>query len=69
MTYLLTVKPIFHCDAEYLASGVGLGQCPQRQNFALEIPTCWYLGAYANPGVGSNLRYSRRTPLTPVSGI
>ena len=43
-----TVKPIFHCDAKYLASGVGVGQCPRRQNFALGIPICWYLGANAN---------------------
>ena len=43
-----TLKPIFHCDAKYLASGFGVGQCPQRQNFALGIPTCWYLGANAN---------------------
>ena len=28
-------KPIFHCDAKYLASGVGVGQCTRRQNFAL----------------------------------
>ena len=38
-----TLKPIFHCNANYLASGVGVGQCPRRQNFALEIPTCWYI--------------------------
>ena len=38
-----TLKPIFHCNANYLASGVGVGQCPLRQNFALEIPTCWYI--------------------------
>ena len=37
------VKPIFHCDAKYLALGVGVGQCPRRQNFVLEIPTCWYI--------------------------
>ena len=43
-----TVKPIFHCDAKYLASGVGVGQCPRRQNFALEIPTCWYILALPN---------------------
>ena len=43
-----SVKPIFHCNAKYLASGVGIGQCPQRQNFGLEIPTCWYPGANAN---------------------
>ena len=44
----LSVKPIFHCDAKYLASGVGVGQCPRRQNFALEIPTCWYILALPN---------------------
>ena len=31
----LRLKPIFHCDAKYLASGVGVGQCTRRQNFAL----------------------------------
>ena len=31
----ITLKPIFHCDAKYLASGVGVGQCPRRQIFAL----------------------------------
>ena len=30
-----TLKPIFHCDTKYLASGVGVGQCTRRQNFAL----------------------------------
>ena len=42
------LKPIFHCDAKYLASGVGVWQCPRRQNFALEIPTCWYILALPN---------------------
>ena len=41
------LKPIFHYDAKYLASGVGVGQCPRRQNVVFEIPTCWYLGANA----------------------
>ena len=36
-----TLKLIFHCDAKYLASGVGVGQCPRSQNYALE--TCWYI--------------------------
>ena len=44
---LSILKPILLWDAKYLASGVGVGQCPRRQNFALEIPTCWYLGANA----------------------
>ena len=28
-------KPIFHQNAKYLASGVGVGQCTRRQNCAL----------------------------------
>ena len=31
-----------------MASWVGVGQCPRRQNFALEIPTCWYILALPN---------------------
>ena len=41
-------KPIFHCNTKYLASGVGVGQCPRCQNYALEIPTCWYILALPN---------------------
>ena len=44
----LGVKPIFHCDAKYLVLGVGVGQCPQSENFALAIPTCWYILALPN---------------------
>ena len=33
--FFLPLKPIFHCDAKYLASRVGFGQCTRRQNFAL----------------------------------
>ena len=53
-----THKPIFHQNAKYLASGAGVGQCPRRQNFALEIPTCWYLKC-------ENLGYPTPTPPTP----
>ena len=35
MQFSYTLKPIFHQNAKYLASGVGVGQCTQRQNFAL----------------------------------
>ena len=42
-------KTIFHCNAKYLALRVNVGHCPRRQNFAFGIPTCWYLGANANP--------------------
>ena len=45
----MRLKPIFYCDAKYLALGFGVGQCPQRQNLALGTPTCWYLGANGNP--------------------
>ena len=37
------LKPIFHCDAKPFALDPGVGLDPQRHNFALEIPTCWYL--------------------------
>ena len=42
------LKPIFHQNAKYLASGVGVGQCPRRQNFVLEMPTCCYILALPN---------------------
>ena len=29
------IKPIFHQNAKYLASGFGVGQCTRRQNFVL----------------------------------
>ena len=41
--FYLGLKPIFHQNAKYLASGGGVGQCPRRQTFALGIPTCWYI--------------------------
>ena len=34
---IISIKPIFHCDAKYLASGVDDGQCPRPQNFVLGI--------------------------------
>ena len=36
-------KPIFHCDAKPLASEPCVGLHPQRNDFKLPIPTCWYL--------------------------
>ena len=54
---LIALKPIFHCNANDLAWGVGVGQCPRRQNFALEIPTCWYILALPN---AKKLRHPRR---------
>ena len=38
-----SLKPIFHCDAKPFALGPGIGLDTQRLNFALPIPTCWYL--------------------------
>ena len=49
------LKPIFHQNTKYLASGAGVGQCPRRQHFALGIPTCWYLKC-------ENLRYPTPNP-------
>ena len=40
---LIILKPIFHCDATPFALGTGIGLDTQRHNFALPIPTCWYL--------------------------
>ena len=39
----MSVKPIFHCDAKTFSLGRRVGQYPQRESFALGIPTCWYL--------------------------
>ena len=36
--YIHIFKPIFHCDAKTFALGPCVGH-----NFALGIPTCWYL--------------------------
>ena len=64
-----TVKPIFHHDAKYLVSGVGVGQCPRRQNFALEIPTCWYILALPIVKIASpptpNLKFALSPTPTP----
>ena len=52
--FFKSLKPIFHCDAKYLASGIGVGQCPRRQNFVLEIPTCWYILGLPNAKICSS---------------
>ena len=41
--YSPVLKPIFHCDAKPLALGPHVWLDPQRDDFALPIPTCWYL--------------------------
>ena len=40
---LYTLKPIFHCDAKPFALDPGVNFDSQHHNFALPIPTCWYL--------------------------
>ena len=41
--YYTRVKPIFLCEAKPFTLGTSVGLDPERQNFALPIPTCWYL--------------------------
>ena len=38
-----SIKPIFHCDAKFWRRRLALDNTPRRQNFAMGIPTCWYL--------------------------
>ena len=40
---VILLKLIFHCNGKQFALGHGVGLDPQRHNFALGIPTCWYL--------------------------
>ena len=49
------LKPIFHCDAKLLASGPCVGSHPQRNDFALPIPPCWYLKTRKHPTL--NLKF------------
>ena len=39
----VTLKPVFHCDANPLALGPRVGLDPQHDDFFLPISTCWYL--------------------------
>ena len=41
--YSPVLKPIFHCDAKPLALGPLVWLDPKCDDFALPIPTCWYL--------------------------
>ena len=43
--YNYILKPIFHCEAKPFTLGPGVSLDPQHHNFALGIPTCWYLKA------------------------
>ena len=40
---VINLKPIFHCNAKPFALVPHVGFDPQRHNFALGIPKCWYL--------------------------
>ena len=78
-THSKNVKPIFHQNAKYLASGVGVGQCTRRQNFAL--PNAKYTNMLVYFALGNAhfyafypTRFIRRVISdafypTPVSGI
>ena len=56
------VKPIFHQNAKYLASGVGVGQCPRRQNFALPNAKYTNMLVYFALADANFLRYPTPTP-------
>ena len=64
--YRIYLKPIFHCDAKPFALGPGIDLEPQRHNFALPIPTCWYLKTLkiAFPPT-PNLKFALPTTPTP----
>ena len=52
-----SLKPIFHCNANPFTLG-------SRDDFALPIPTCWYLKILANPT--RPLIYPTRPPIYPT---
>ena len=45
------LKPIFRCTPKALVLGVLSQSRPQRDDFALPIPTCWYPKSLADPTV------------------
>ena len=59
-------KPIFHCVAKPFALGPCIGLDPQCHNFALGIPTCWYLKTlkFALPPT-QNLKFALAPMPTP----
>ena len=65
----ISLKPIFHCDAKTFALDPGVGQLPQRHNFALPIPTCWYLKMQKNAlPLTQNLKFAIPPPRKPNAG-
>ena len=67
--YRQIVKPIFHQNAKYLASGAGVGQCPRRQHFAL--PNAKYTNMLVYFALGDAIIFALpdAKPPTPASGI
>ena len=66
---MLTVKPILHCDAKPFVLGTGAGL--DSHNFALPIPTCWYLKNLKTCNPTRILKFVSPNPKPPtqVSGI
>ena len=55
VSYFLFSKAYIPPERKIPVSGAGVGQCPRRPNFALGIPTYWYLKC-------ENLRYPTPNP-------
>ena len=55
-----SIKPIFHQNAKYLASGAGVGQCTRRQNCVL--PNAKYTNMLVSLALGDEhfSRFTRR---------
>ena len=65
-----SLKPIFHCDAKYLASGV-LGNAPDTRilrHLTENILTCWYILALPNAKtcITPDAKPRNRLPPTPT---
>ena len=64
-----TFKPIFHCDAKYLASGVGVGQCPDTRILRWRyqhVGIFWhYLTLKFALALTQNLKFALATMPTP----
>ena len=43
------ILDVFHCNAKPLALGPRLGLDPKHNEFALRIPSCWYLKSLVDP--------------------
>ena len=61
------LKPIFHQNAKYLASGVGVGQCTRCQNCAL--PNAKYTNMLVSLALGDALFYAFLPDAKPKSCV